>query len=326
MSKVLLLFLSVFLLVASSFGSNEQLRFGSQRVSVNDVTTLPPAVDARPPESPLAPPDVADSRKSGPEMTSVMARPPLTIAQRQQISQLCRSNQLSDDQCKKHWVPLLTQSLQWLAIQHEGNWGMEYWMKYETFRVPYWQGYKKALASWRWTRWNDDNPFLDDYVGHPMMGAITSAIYIQNDPRSATLEFGRSKDYWKSRLGGAFWFSTIYSTQWKLGPASEASLEKVGSFMYYDAQFNKTTNGTGMVSFVTTPVGGTMWLIAEDILDKYAMRRLENVSRNPLWLTALAFVEPCRSAANVLRFKAPWYRDNRRVKAFEKRERLVARE
>ena len=52
--------------------------------------------------------------------------------------------------------------------------------------------------------------------------------------------------------------------------------------------------------------------------------RLENVSRNPLWLTAIAFMEPCRSAANVLRFKAPWYRDNRRVKAFEQREKIIA--
>ena len=53
---------------------------------------------------------------------------------------------------------------------------MEYWMRYETFHEPYWKGYKKALANWRWTRWNDDDPFLDDYIGHSMMGGITSAM------------------------------------------------------------------------------------------------------------------------------------------------------
>jgi hypothetical protein len=249
---------------------------------------------------------------------------PLTRVSGERISQLCASGELADHDCKVHWTPVLRESLEWLAIQHGGNWSMDHWMRWDTFKQPYWKGYTSALKNWRWTRWNDDDPFLDNYVGHPMMGAIISQIYIQNDPRSATLEFGKSKPYWKSRLVRSFWYSAAYSAQWKIGPASEASLEKVGSFVYYDAQFNKHTNGSGMVDFVATPVGGAVWLIAEDILDKYAMRKLENVSRNPLWLTAIAFVEPCRSAANVLRFRAPWYRDNRHVKAFEKRERFLA--
>jgi len=154
---------------------------------------------------------------------------PLTRVSGERISQLCASGELADHDCKVHWTPVLRESLEWLAIQHGGNWGMDHWMRWDTFKQPYWKGYVSALKNWRWTRWNDDDPFLDDYVGHPMMGAIISQIYIQNDPRSATLEFGKSKPYWKSRLVRSFWYSAAYSAQWKIGPASEASLEKVGA-------------------------------------------------------------------------------------------------
>src|SRR4051812_15006166 len=166
------------------------------------------------------------------------------LPEQRNLSQLCIAHELPREQCKVKWVPVLTQSLQWLAIQHSGNWAMDHWMRYDTFRQPYWSTYKKSLKHWRWSRWNDDDPFLDDYIAHPMMGAITSYIFIQNDPMSKKLVFENSKRYWKSRLLRSMLYSAAYSAQWKIGPASEASLEKVGSFVYYDRQFHKDTNGT----------------------------------------------------------------------------------
>jgi hypothetical protein len=322
MYRVLGILIFASLVTVQTYASNESnLRFSVPRVQDDiDGGSGQANVVAKITANNPSDPDLTASVATAEKPKSV----PLTRVSGERISQLCASGELADHDCKVHWTPVLRESLEWLAIQHAGNWGMGYWMRWETFHQPYWRGYTTSLKNWRWTRWNDDDPFLDNYVGHPMMGAITSQIFIQHDPKSATLKFGRSKAYWNSRLVRSFWYSAAYSAQWKIGPASEASLEKVGHDYFYDPQFRKATNGSGMVDFIVTPVGGSMWLIAEDILDKYAMRRLENVSRNPLWLTAIAFMEPCRSAANVLRFRAPWYRDDRHVKAFEKRERFIA--
>src|SRR3954465_15428815 len=150
-----------------------------------DPAYLPPTIDSNT--------VIATANANADGIDSIPSR--ASVTDRQRISQLCNAHDLPDSECKVKWIPVLTQSLQWLAIQHEGNWSMEYWMRYETFHEPYWKGYKKALAGWRWTRWNDDDPFLDDYVGHPIMGASPSAIYIQNDPKSLAPQFGETK-YW----------------------------------------------------------------------------------------------------------------------------------
>ena len=57
------------------------------------------------------------------------------------------------------------------------------------------------------------------------------------------------------------------------------------------------------------------WTMAEDALDKHAVRRMEGMSRNPIALTMYQFLTPSRATANILRFRPPWYRDSRTVKA-----------
>jgi hypothetical protein len=57
------------------------------------------------------------------------------------------------------------------------------------------------------------------------------------------------------------------------------------------------------------------WTIAEDTLDKHVIPHLEHMSRNPILLTTYQFLSPTRGTANILRFRPPWYRDSRRVKA-----------
>jgi hypothetical protein len=59
-------------------------------------------------------------------------------------------------------------------------------------------------------------------------------------------------------------------------------------------------------------VVGTGWLVGEDALDKYFIRRFEN--RLPNRTTVIlfrSFLNPTRSFANVMRGKWPWYRDGR---------------
>ena len=78
---------------------------------------------------------------------------------------------------------------------------------------------------------------------------------------------------------------------------------------------NRLRVETGFVSLVTTPVGGALWGMGEDLLDRHVITRLEDRSRNPLALFAYQFLSPARGTANILRFRPPWYRDTRVVKA-----------
>jgi len=176
------------------------------------------------------------------------------------------------------------------------------------------QRWINSAAGWRWNVWNDQNPFLDDYVGHPLMGGITNYLWIQNDPKGMTVEFGNTHEYWNSRLR-AFAFSAAYSFQWKLGPFGEAGIGHNGDHLVplNGVPAYKETNETGWVELVTTPVGGLLWTMAEDALDKHVVRKIEEKPRGPLPLVVLSFLTPARSTANIFRFRPPWYRDDRRV-------------
>ena len=55
--------------------------------------------------------------------------------------------------------------------------------------------------------------------------------------------------------------------------------------------------------------------MAEDIVDQRLITRLEKKSQNPRFLFTIQFLNPCRGFSNLLRFKAPWYRDSRSVRS-----------
>ena len=169
-----------------------------------------------------------------------------------------------------------------------------------------------SVEGWHWNTWADQNPFLDDYVGHPMMGAITNDLWIQNDPKSMTVTQSNTWPYWRRMLrAGAF--STAYSFEWKLGPAGEAGIGHNGDHIIIQTH-GITTTETGWVELVTTPVGGALWTMAEDALDKHVVAPVEAPGRNPFALLGLSFLEPAHATANILRFRPPWYRDERVVK------------
>src|ERR1035438_9100945 len=202
-------------------------------------------------------------------------------------------------ECGVHWRQLILSAAVFNAFQNTGNLYTSYWYRWETTHGKWWDRYVNSVEAWRWNRWKDDNPFLDDYVGHPMMGAITNNIWIQNDPKGMTLEQSNTRQYWR-RMFRAFLFSTFYSFEWKLGPAGEAGIGHSGDHFYGDPGVN-STNETGWVELVTTPVGGMLWTLAEDALDKHVIRRLENKSRNPFALLGMMFLNPARSTANIFR-------------------------
>jgi Lipid A 3-O-deacylase (PagL) len=216
--------------------------------------------------------------------------------------------------CRVHVKQLIISSLVFNAFQNAGNLYTGYWYRYETTHGKWWDRYINSAAGWRWDTWSDNNPFLDDYVGHPFMGSITDFLWIQNDPKSMTLVQTNTWPYWRRMLrAGAF--TTFYSFAWKLGPTGEAAIGHNGDHYFSDEKGTVYTNETGWVELVTTPVGGMAWTIAEDALDKHVIPHLEHMSRNPILLTTYQFLSPTRGTANIFRFRPPWYRDSRRVKA-----------
>ena len=224
----------------------------------------------------------------------------------------CPTDTTRARECRMHWKPLWIEASIFNAFQNTGNLYTGYWYRYETMTGKWWDRYVNSVEGWRWNVWKDNNPFLDDYIGHPMMGAITNSIWIQNDPKGMTLEQANNWPYWRSRLR-AFAWSTFYSFEWKLGPFGEAGIGHNGDHFYTDK--GTLTNETGWVELVTTPFGGLAWTLAEDFLDKHVVRAVEQKTGNVALLTLVQFLTPARGFANILRFRPPWYRDSRVVEA-----------
>lgn len=215
------------------------------------------------------------------------------------------SKSASEDPEKKerfHWKPALVQSLYFLTIKHS----LRMFQKKTTDELggPFfrdWANSAKNLGGWR-----DGDGTFTNYVAHPMQGAATGRIFINNSEKSKKLEFGNSKEYWESRLKAMIW-SAAWSTQFELGPFSEASLGNVG---LHD---RRGPNRMGFVDIVITPTAGTAVLIGEDIIDKYILKKwLEKKAMSKLQIFILrTFITPIQSFSNVIRGKRPWKRDNR---------------
>ncbi len=224
----------------------------------------------------------------------------------------CPRDETRARECRVHWRQLLITSAVFNTFQNAGNLYTGYWYRYETTTGKWFQRWINSAASWRWDKWDDDNPRMDQYVGHPMMGSITNYMWIQNDPKGMTVEMANTREYWRSRMRATL-FSTAYSFEWKLGPFGEAAIGHNGDQYFTDN--NTKTNETGWVELVTTPVGGLLWTMAEDALDKGVVKKIEATPRRPVTLLLLSFLTPSRATANIFRFRPPWYRDGRPVKA-----------
>lgn len=151
--------------------------------------------------------------------------------------------------------------------------------------------------------WDDGNRFFTNYVAHPMQGATTGFIFIQNHERAKRQKFGESKEYWIDRLKTFAW-SAAWSTNWELGPISQASIGNVG-----------LNGGMGYVDLVITPTVGTAWTITEEAIDRYVIRHHEGKGLKTKILMR-TFLNPMRTMANLLRFKRPWYRDREYYTAY----------
>ena len=160
-------------------------------------------------------------------------------------------------------------------------------------------GYFKALGAMH--GWSDGDGYYENYLGHPIEGAVSGYIWIHNDPRYRAVQFGASRDYWMSRLR-AYAFAWAFSEQFEIGPISEAS---IGQIQRYCCAY-------GFVDHVITPNGGLVWMVAGDALDRYVTVPIERRTRNPaIRILARGVLNPPQTFANLMMLRRPWQRDNR---------------
>jgi hypothetical protein len=220
----------------------------------------------------------------------------------------CEEGTLHGKPCRVSWSRLLGESFIFLAAQHGGNIAMDHDTRDQLTHGDFWAKYEYCVEHYRWSRWKDDDPFGVDYIGHPMMGAVTNSMYEQNDPKQRALMYENTRRYWMGRLRATA-YSAAYSAQWKVGPASEASVGNTGINYYIRARDGVWTNETGMQDFFMTPIGGLAWNVGEDAIDRYILSHVRHGTRNRWLLLASSLSTPGKSAANVARFRAPYYRD-----------------
>ena len=220
-----------------------------------------------------------------------------------------------------HWKGLLWESFAFFGVENTQRLLADPYLRILIADKPFWHDYMASVKQWNWGRWNDGDNFLVAYIGHPLQGSITEFIEIQNSPRNRDYRINDGKAYWKSRLQSFYW-ATAFSFDQKLGPLGETAIGNEGAYNYVngcsyycsayfaDPSKYKVTNNTGWVKLVTTPVVGTLWTVVEDAVDHFISDRVQGDRIHRVFPKILrGSLNPSRTAANILRWRVPWYRD-----------------
>jgi hypothetical protein len=188
--------------------------------------------------------------------------------------------------------------LRLLAIEHTTRIAFQQKTRRE-LAGPFFGDYHRSLKIPR--TWGDGDSWAVNYIGHPIHGAASGFVWLDHDAGAHDPNLGFSKPYWASRGRAAAW-AAVYSLQFEFGPMSEASIGNVGL----------RPNTTGWVDHVVTPAGAFGFMIAEDALDRYLVRRIESWTSNRVLRTiSRVALNPGRSLSNAAQGKAPWYRSPR---------------
>ena len=198
---------------------------------------------------------------------------------------------------KFRWKPAFKEALLYTGIMQAWRFPTEAGTR-DALDGPFLKDYFNSVLATR--GWDDGDTFITSYIAHPMEGGIFGYIQRQNDPLYRNVEIGDGRRYWISLLR-SYAFAAVWSTQWTLGPVSEASL---GNVQLHDSP--------GFVDVVGSETFGVFWMMGEDTLDKFGLAALENHTANRAVLVlARSFGNPCRTFANLMAFKKPWERPNR---------------
>ena len=195
------------------------------------------------------------------------------------------------------WLPAIGESLLYTGIMHTFDLAFQAGTR-DSLNGHWLQHYTQSVSELR--GWSDSDTFMAPYVGHPIEGSIFGFIQRQNDPKYRLVQWGDGREYWVSMLRSMA-FGAVWHTQWKIGPASEASIANV---MLHASP--------GFITLVGTPTLGFCTMLAEDAADRYLIMGLENRTANRATIIlARSFLNPGRTFANMMAFRAPWVRDTR---------------
>jgi len=214
------------------------------------------------------------------------------------------------------WGSLVRQWWTYIAIEH-----VERIVKEPKTRRqlggPFFRDWFDTVSDYHFDNWNDGGKHITSYLGHPAQGAIVQAIFWQNNDRVRFSEQNfRSKAY-RHALLQAFAFAAVDAVLWKVGPLSESSIGNVGlPVQRWDrdckALHIPCVKRTGVSDMVMNEVGGTAMTVGFQWLDKHLQKRIEASVENRVVINATRILtNPTQSVANIVRFKTPWFRDNR---------------
>jgi len=203
----------------------------------------------------------------------------------------------SDDRDGADVLGAFTDSLKLLMIEH----GSRIVFQEKTRRElggNFWSDYRRSVRIPG--QWEDTDAWWVNYLGHPIHGAAAGYIWLDHEPR-APANISLDSTYWSSR-GRALAWSAVYSVQFEIGPLSEASIGNVGM----------RPDTTGWVDHVVTPVGAFGLIMAEDAMDRFLVRWVEQRTRNRVFRALLRLaLNPGRTLSNTSTGRAPWHRDGR---------------
>ena len=192
------------------------------------------------------------------------------------------------------WKPLLFESVHATTWQQVFRLLSEDQSRKRLTQVPMFQNWQECLKAL--DHWDDQGPTAVNYVAHPLMGAMSGRLLLNNDAKGRVVR--PSEDgYWPSRFR-ALAFSAAYSTQWEIGPMSEAML-------------GLSPTKEGVVDLVITPTIGFIWTLAEDALEEHVVRRIERRGSATLTRVTRTVFSPSRTLANVAGLRVPWHRTDR---------------
>jgi hypothetical protein len=137
----------------------------------------------------------------------------------------CPYDKTKAPECRVHWRQLLISSAIFLTWQNTANVYSSYWCRHQTLTGNWWERYVNSVVGYKFSVWSDGNPLLDVYVGHPLMGAITNALWIQNDPRGMTLEFSNAAILAESAAGDGVFGGLQHGVEaWGLSASRELGI------------------------------------------------------------------------------------------------------
>jgi hypothetical protein len=193
------------------------------------------------------------------------------------------------------WKGAIADSLRLLVIEHTIRIAFQDKTRSE-LGGPFFRDYKRSLKFPK--TWTDGDGWGVNYIGHPIHGAAAGFIWLDHEDGAHDPKLGFSTEIWTSRSRAFAWAAT-YSIQFEFGLLSEASIGNVGL----------RPGTTGWVDHVVTPAGALGFMVAEDVLDRYLMTRIESWTGNRVLLALSRMaLNPSRTLSNAAQGRSPWFR------------------